>query len=347
MRVAFFTPTRRECGIADYSRWLVDPLRRLAEVDIVAAEAIASPAAYSEIGGAMNTADVAQIQYEHGFFLHDDAPAENFDAMMRAIRVPRIVTMHCEPLAHPLWNRHLSDPANTFLVHTRQLERRLRGAGAAVVRMMHPAAPRIAGRKSAAEYKSAHRLDGRVVTIFGFTKPHKGYEIALEALRLLPGDITLLIAGGPQDERDRLALAAVQRRADALGLESRLRMTEYVPEEEVGPALVASDIVLAPFTSMTSSGSVATALAWQRPVVASRLEPNVDLQEEFGCLQLFDTGDAADLARQIDRVLNDGTLRQALLEGARRYSEASSFEALAGRMHALYGRAAGQALELQ
>lgn len=348
MKVAFFTPTRRECGVADYSRYVLAPLRRRAEIELVAAEAAASPACYSELGRRMNDADVAQIQYEHGFFLTNDAPAEDFDAFMRAIRVPKILTLHCSPLAHRLWDHHLDDPSNTFLVHSRHLEQRLRarGARAAIEVTPHPAPPRVASQRTALEYKSRHQLAGRVVlTIFGFTKPHKGYELALEALRHLPAETALLIAGGPQDERDRLTLAALLRRAAALGLESRLFVTGYVPEEEVGAALGASDVVLAPFTSMTASGSVATALAWERPVVASRLEQNVELHDELGCLRLFESGEAKDLARQVELVLNDADLRRSMTDGARRFRESCSFEALAGCMHALYARAVAERAE--
>jgi len=71
---------------------------------------------------------------------------------------------------------------------------------------------------------------------------------------------------------------------------------------------------------MTASGSIATALAWERPVVAARLEQNAELQAAFGCLALFDTGDATDLARQIDHVLTDTALRQSLIDGAHRFA---------------------------
>jgi glycosyltransferase involved in cell wall biosynthesis len=284
---------------------------------------------------------VAHLQYEHGFFRVNDAPAENFDALIREVRVPKVITLHSMPLEDPRWQRHLQDESITFVVHSRQHVEALRARGArnCVDAAPHPATPRLAPSVSGATYRTALGLDGRLImTIFGFTKLHKGYHLVLEALPRLPEAATLLIAGGAQDEWDGHVLWDVERRARESGLASRVRVTGYVPPSEVGAAMEISDVVLAPFNFMTSSGSLATALAWARPIVAADLDQNVELAAAFHCVHLFKTGDAGDLARQITRVLSDADLRNALILGAETFRRQCSYERLAKTTVELYRR---------
>jgi len=341
MRVAFFTPTIERCGIADYSRFLLPHLRNMVEIEEIPSERAQSQSSYPELGRRLSRAEVAHLQYEHSFFGVNDAPAENFDAMIRAVRIPKLITLHSMPLDDPLWDRHLHDESITFLVHSRQQLEVLhaRGARNCVDVAPHPATPRVTPRISAAAYKAALGLDGRIVmTIFGFTKLHKGYHLVLEALPRLPEAATLLIAGGPQNEWDGHVLFDVEERARRSGLASRVRATGYVPPSELGTVMEISAVVLAPFAAMTSSGSLATALAWARPVVAADLDPNIELADAFHCVHLFKTGDASDLARQIARVLSNADLRTALIRGAETFRHQCSYQRLASTTYDLYRR---------
>lgn len=342
MRVSYFTPTRRRCGIADYSRFLLAHLRKRVDVRVFACERLARSADYARLGRRMNAAgDVAHIQYEHGFFLAGDAPAENFAALMSAIRIPSLLTMHCPPLRQPLWQRQLRQPTTSYLVHSRDLAVALRRGGARgrVSALPHPATPRQPTALSAAAFRRRHGLARQtVLAIFGFTKRHKGYELALEALSRLDPENVLLIAGGPQDEADEHLVAALWRRADELGVRARVRITGYLPPAHVGAALAASDVVLAPFTTMTASGSLATAIAWERPLVASDLRPNADLRREFACLELFRSGDVRDLTRAIQRLLADAELRRRGRLEARRYRRECGYRELAAHTGTLYER---------
>lgn len=346
MKVTFFTPTAERCGIADYARFLLEHLRRDLAVEVVAAERAHRPTYYAALGRAMNEADVAHVQYEHGFFLAGGRPAESFAAFAGAIRVPTVLTLHCAPLDDARWRPMLDDATLAWVVHTRALARTLEAGGARghVTTLLHPVPPPpLASLAGVARFRAAHHIEGRrVLTIFGFTKAHKGYDVALGALRHLSADTLLLIAGGPQDERDRATLAELLGAADRLGLGARVRVTGFVPPAEVGAALAASDVVLAPFRSTHASGSVATALAAERPVIATALDPLVEIAERAGCLRLFPSGDERALAREIDRVLGEPALRCALQAAARTFRERHGYDDLASRTRALYERSAAR-----
>jgi glycosyltransferase involved in cell wall biosynthesis len=341
MKVAMYAPTGPRCGIADYTRRLIDALPADIEIDVVPADGATSAEHYRAQARRLNDADVAHLQYEHGFFLGDDAPARNVAAFLRELRVPRLVTLHSLPLDDPLWHESLAAAGTLFLVHSGHQVSLLpvHAARGRVEVCPLPAPRRSGGTRSAHAFRAAHGLGGRVVlSIFGFTKPHKGYETALSALRRLPDEVVLVVAGGPQDEMDRRHLERVRLMAEALGVAARLRVTGYLDGPEVGAAMQASDLVLAPFASMTASASIATALAWERPLLASDLPQTRELAARFGCPLLCARGDAAALAGAVERVLADGALRHALQRAARAYRGACTYSHLAATTVALYGR---------
>lgn len=342
MKVAMFAPTAARCGIADYARGLTRGLSGLGvEPEVVAAEGPLSRRSLAERARRLNDADVAHVQYEHGFFLADDAPAENFSALLEQIRVPLAVTVHSMPLDDPRWFRALGG-ARAF-VHSGDHARALRsGSKALPIERAFLPAPEPGPASDVEVFRRAHGLGGRrVCTMFGFTKPHKGTATAVRALASLADDSVLLLAGGPQDNLDRRHLEDVRGLARAEGVQDRVFVTGYLEAADVGAAMQASDIVLAPFESMTASASIAMALAWERPVVASDLPQTAELAEDFGCLQLFPTGDAMALAREIESVRRDRGLARRLSLGARAYRAACSYETLAAQTVALYRRLHG------
>lgn len=127
---------------------------------------------------------------------------------------------------------------------------------------------RSADRKSAKE--ALNLGDVRVLGVLGFIHRWKGYDLVVEALPHLPNDVVALFIGRPglesQDYVRRLRDRAVE-----LGVADRLRITGYVEEEELDAYLAATDLALCPFREASASGSLATWIAAERPVVASDL----------------------------------------------------------------------------
>lgn len=339
MKVSLFAPTVERCGIADYTRTLLGQLRAHCDVSIVPAEDTRTRADCRRLGRAMNAGEVAHVQYEHAFFLAGDVPTENFAAFLDEIHVPTVLTMHCAPLEDAFWSQTIRRVDVAWIVHTESLRRQLeaRGVTGPVDSTPLPLPNRVGARRGAGTLPRA--LEGkRVLTIFGFTKPHKGHLLAVDALGLLPADRILLIAGGPQDDRDEAYLGAVRRRARDLGLDDRVVVTGYVDTAHVGSVLEASDVVLAPFEATNASASVATAIAWARPVVATSLDPFRELAQRFGCLRLVPPGDATALAGAVETVLTDADVRAALRSGAERHRKKHDAAAFARRTRSLYAR---------
>lgn len=84
----------------------------------------------------------------------------------------------------------------------------------------------------------------RIVAV-GRLVPRKGFDIAIEALRLLP-DTELVIAGGPQDGKlteDEEAQRLLNRAAD-LGVDDRVHLTGQIARSEIPALLRSADVVV-------------------------------------------------------------------------------------------------------
>ncbi len=129
--------------------------------------------------------------------------------------------------------------------------------------------------------------DGPLIFLFlGNLRRHKGLEPLIDAyVRLDRPHTRLVIAGAPFDAALGEALAA--RVAGHRDIELR---AATVPDAEVATYLRAADVVVCPFTSSLTSGSLALALSFGKPVVASRLGCSVEMTTEAGGF-LYDPAD--------------------------------------------------------
>ena len=109
----------------------------------------------------------------------------------------------------------------------------------------------------------AHPGPRRVLS-FGRLLPYKGLDLLADALRLLGPrpDLDVRVVGqGPES-----AVLAALRALPGVTVENR-----WVPEDEIGPLLGWSDIVVLPYREASQSGVAAAALAAGRRVVATRV----------------------------------------------------------------------------
>jgi len=371
LAVAMLAPTRERCGIGDYSRRLAGALESLPEISGIevvptpegAARAGALDALrnylsdeqrYHALGERLNSADIAHIQHQY-FFFGGVAPHKNhFAAVLKAVRVPIVLQVHEIANGGSIgWKRALIEQTNRrnfvhpairqIIVHTQADAERLRGIGVAgaqltVLPLAVPPALPFEDRDAARE---ALGLNGRrVLLMFGFLSVKKGHLLALEALKRLPDDVVLLLAGEqhPDDSSDYVVrLKAV---IAAHGLEKRVQITGYLPAEQVPRVMAVADLAIAPFLESSGSASLAHLLAYRLPVLASDIPPHRELlAENPGSLSLFPVGNPTAMAEQIETLLDDVSLRGSLQEGAARFCAHHSFAHVARKTLEIYRRA--------
>jgi len=179
-----------------------------------------------------------------------------------------------------------------------------------------------------------------LLSTFGFISPHKGHDLAVAALRLLPRHYHLAIVGGPHPRAngdptmDRLLKMLRRHRS----LRSRVRITNYVPTETFELYQAATDVCLAPYRGFNLSGSAGLtwALASGRPVIASKVLSFVELNDQAGCLLLFTENAEHELAWQVERLVADGGLSEQLVQRALTYAEQNSWANVGGEVLAIY-----------
>jgi glycosyltransferase involved in cell wall biosynthesis len=172
-------------------------------------------------------------------------------------------------------------------------------------------------------------LDSYVYLALGNIAAYKGLDNLLAAFQqaAAPSD-RLLIAGRNRDNR------LVQMLIHAAAHDGRVRVqVGEIPEADMGLYLTAADVMVAPFESILTSGSVIAALSLDRPVIVPAL----------GCLPELVTPDAGivyDPAGPAALVQALQAIKQrdpaALSAGARRVADGLGWDNIARRTAAVY-----------
>jgi glycosyltransferase involved in cell wall biosynthesis len=388
--VSMFTPWRERCGISDYSRHLVTALRALPDIrqvriveapsDVirsgkagVVVHFVADGRRFRALGAEMNAGDpdVAHVQHQY-FFFGGVAPHKNHaHTFLHAVRVPVVMTVHeiaqadasdsaVRRQALALVNRanFLHPAIRRMIVHTLADAERLVALGVAAGRIhvipvgVPPALP----MPEPEEAKRALGLEGRrVLTLFGFLSAKKGHRLALNALRRLPDDIVLLFAGEQHPDDHTSYVPELRAEIDRLGLADCVRITGFLPDDQIPVVMAATDIALAPFLQSSGSASLAHLFAYARPIVASDIPPHqqIALEQPNSLLRFRDTrrapeslpadlsgSDVDGLVSAINHLLTDHVHRAALQVAAHGYAERHSYAQMALETLAIYRLAA-------
>jgi len=347
LRTAMITSLRPRCGIADYSRMLVDELARHVDVAWIAA-----PDAFAPV---MNEADVVHIQHQY-FLFGGVAPWKNtFCRLADQITAPVVVTVHefvppsgnmVKRMAISSTNRaQFGHPAiRAFIVHTEADRQSLISCGVAPDRIEcvpHPVPPR-PYMPPRSEARRKLRLDDRfVVTIFGFLSRRKGHLIAIGALRHLPSNVHLILAGGKHPD-DRTGYVDELRAAVAqAGVGDRATITGYLEPDEAAAIMSATDLVLAPFMTGSGSGSMAYAFSCGKPIVASAIAANVEIHRRCPeALALVNDVSPIELAKAVAQLQHDAAALARLAEGSARYATLFPYSRMAEDTVRIYERIA-------
>ncbi len=355
MKIAMLTTVGERCGIASYSAALVASLRALPETDVqVIPIAVGEQAAshYEAQAEQLNApdVDVVHIQHEFSFWGFPMPGRSKFAELRRLIRPPLVVTAHT-PLSlsaifptaterNPwrwlkkkrlVTNRayRQSVEVSTFdasatIVHTEAahaefVRRGLQSERLHVVPMGIPAA--LPAKAGGARFRDRHRLNGkRVLTLFGYVTPNKGYAMVAEVLNTLPPDVVFVVAGGARRPVEEQYVDHLRRHIRERGVEERVVITGYLPDEEVAEVMHATDIALVPHTLATNSYSVTLPVTYGKPTLASDLACFREMAARTDCLELFRTGSKSDFREKLLALLGNPQRREQLAENALQYA---------------------------
>jgi len=163
------------------------------------------------------------------------------------------------------------------------------------------------------------QLEGkRVIAFTGRLVPHKGVDVILEALTLLPRDVVLLVLGaGPR-------LPSLVGQARRLRISDRVKFYSRVSDEDLPRYLALADVFVFPSQNRLEGFGlvVAEAMAVGLPVVIADMPGVREVIEPGREGLLVEPLLASDLAAKVTTLLNDEGLRQRMGAAGRAKAEA-------------------------
>ncbi len=170
----------------------------------------------------------------------------------------------------------------------------------------------------ASALRSDLRLEGkRVLAFTGRLVPHKGVDVILQALTLLPKDVVLLVVGaGPR-------LPNLVGEARRLRIEDRVKFCPAVSDEDLPRFLALADVFVFPSQNRLEGFGlvVAEAMAVGLPVVIADMPGVREVIEPGQEGLLVEPLLASDLAAKVTTLLDDPQLARRMGAAGRRRAE--------------------------
>ena len=354
--VNIFTTWERKCGIAKYSSFLykelkniIDELKMPIEVKIVQnvyPESV-NPIYWVKIALNLRKSDIIHIQHEFGLFgcLYRGKicglASYLLYLILSIIKIKRkfkiITTMHevyeREKVRNPIrkifyrlreWPIRFSD---LIIVHTNKAKSELMSRMKKKIVVIPHGSYQTPIFLDEIESKKKLGLEDKfILTIFGFIHRKKGYEKIIKILPKLENTI-LIIAGEPAPW-DIDYVNFLKDMIKHMNLEKKVVMlAKFIEEENIPIIFNASDIILLPYDEITQSGVLSMALAYRKPVIASKLPAFLEIAQEYGCIELAETEE--EWYNKIKEILHSKEKRNLLKKASQKYWENTNWKNVA------------------
>lgn len=243
----------------------------------------------------------------------------------------------------PLWFEKTFGAVDATIVHSELQTQTVRNAGCrtvhAIPHFVYDQPQGGLSRLPPALEKAWDRTREKLVVVFGYFTPDKGQDVVIRALKHLPNDVRLVLAGGLRRPEDEPYYKHCLRLLKTEQLLDRATLTGFLDADFIAPLYANASVVVAPFRETSGSGSLAQAFAARAAIVASDLPLNQEmLKREPGSLELFRTENPEDCARAIEGLLQDEQKTQTLKTAADAYARKHSLEATARAHLDFYSR---------
>ena len=358
IRVAYVsTYPPRECGIATYTKHLVDA------TSTYCARAIGSPAiiavndrgghydyelrvksqidsidrqSYEKAAQYINASEMDVVNLQHEFGIFGGESGDYVVELLRGIRKPVVTTLHTlleEPSSHSEKVLELILQYSDFVVVLAKagmtiLEQRY-GSHADRIRYIPHGCPNVPLIGTEMTKRSLGLADRVVVSTFGLLSRGKGIEYAVRALPAILKEhpsVLYLIIGQTHPEVRKVEGESYRQLlldlVESLGLEKNVRfVNRFLTENELIRYLQATDIYVLPYPNreQISSGTLTYALSTGKAIVTTPFLQAEEVISSRAALRCdFRAPDS--IAERVNTLLNDNEIRQSLSRLAYEYS---------------------------
>lgn len=150
--------------------------------------------------------------------------------------------------------------------------------------------------KNAARKKLS--IEGDVLLFFGFVRPYKGLHFLLDAMPEIIANyprMTLLIVGEYWGDQN-----VYEKQIDTLGIRAHVKIiNRFVRDDELPLYFSAADAVVLPYTAITQSAVIPTALSFGVPILATHISANAEWIQPGKNGLLFPLKDPPAIARGV------------------------------------------------
>jgi len=107
--------------------------------------------------------------------------------------------------------------------------------------------------------------DSKVILCFGFIRENRGYEYLIEATKEMTG-VEVVIAGKVDNQETYRQILQFEKKSPNLRV-----IAKWIADDEIQVYFNACDIVVLPYTSITTSGVIPLAYAFSKPVITTKI----------------------------------------------------------------------------
>jgi glycosyltransferase involved in cell wall biosynthesis len=201
------------------------------------------------------------------------------------------------------------------------------------LQVLHPLYDHFGNRVDSAEARSKLGIpqSNKVILFFGFIRDYKGLDLLIEAVKLLPNDYTLIIAGEVYGDFKRY-----QNIIDKNSLGKKVQLfTRYIPDNEVPLFFSASDVCVLPYRSGTQSGITGISYHFELPVIVTDAGGLKEMVED-GKTGLVVKEPSPQLIADAIRKYYDEGLKEKFRKEIQEYKTRHSWSALADDIISFY-----------
>jgi len=263
MKVDLVTTWNTNCGMAYYSRYLSEALRKFVDVKICRVDPSFTR---EEFAKAIDSCEGDVVHVEHEWGIYNGNEDMILDILNKK-RVPIVMTAHGGG-----YQRFFGKVAKIAVPNKSQ-------RGHVISDDFIPILPHGVTRYEKMDKEKARKELGitrrHVVTQWGFILPHKCYELVLDAIKDWD-DVCYLVAGS--EERNFDYWLKLQKLTKEWNVKAEIIKTGFLPEEKIPTVFGATDLCAFPYLTGIDSGCLRYALGSK---VLSLGSPAPFIQEIF------------------------------------------------------------------
>ncbi len=334
----------QRCGVAEYTRFLVDEIRSQGFVAEVARGQDGEILSLVRRGGF----HVAHVQFEYQ--LYDPAHLGRLVRRLRTQGIQVMATVHDFLPGQVAANRLIKDEFADVIVHSARLRDELEriGIDRSRIHIIPMGCPKMALVDESAVRASLGVGPGPALGYFGFALPQKGIielAIAARALResVFP-HLRVFVFAAPAFFGSGYVSELAGFLKDAGLAEGLVLRTDYLPVQEVANMLHAMDINVLPYREVAyigTSSAVRVLMAAEKPIITTDIPYFEDLDGEVYKIPSADPGR---IAEAVLHLMANPAKREEMVYRIRRYVEANNWSQIARRHARLYTRLAALAV---